>query len=41
MVPFLKDELKLGHFLESRIFVGSAMVAKILTKNGQVLHRSI
>ena len=31
---------KLGHYLGSSIDVGPAMTAKILTENGQVLHRS-
>ena len=32
--------LKLGHYLEPSIDVCPAMTAKILTENGQVLHRS-
>ena len=32
--------LKLGHYLGPGIDVGSAITAKILTENGQVLHRS-
>ena len=32
--------LKLGCYLGSSIDVGPAMTAKILTENGQVLHRS-
>ena len=38
--PFPDDVLKLGHYLELSINISSAMTAKILTKNGQVLHRS-
>ena len=37
----LDDVLKLGHYLGPSIDVGQAMTAKILTENGQVLHRSI
>ena len=32
--------LKLGHYLGPSIVVSPAMTAKILTENGQVLHRS-
>ena len=35
------DVLKLGHYLGPRIDVGPAMIAKILTQNGQVSHRSM
>ena len=38
--PFPDDVLKLGHYLGPSIDVGPAMTAKILTENGQVLHRS-
>ena len=37
---FPDDVLKLGCYLGSSIDVGPAMTAKILTENGQVLHRS-
>ena len=37
---FLDNVLKLGHYLGPSIDVGSAMTMKILTKNGEVLHRS-
>ena len=37
--PFPDDVLKLGHYLGPSIDVGPAMTAKILTENGQVLHR--
>ena len=32
--------LKLDHYLGPNIDIGQAMTAKILTENGQVLHRS-
>ena len=37
---FPDDVLKLGRYLGPSIDVGPAMTAKILTENGQVLHRS-
>ena len=37
---FPDDVLKLGPYLGSSIDFGQAMTAKILTENGQVLHRS-
>ena len=37
---FPDDVLKLGCYLGPSIDVGPAMIAKILTVNGQVLHRS-
>ena len=40
MTPFPEDVLKLGHYLGSNIDVGPAMMAKILTQNEQVPHRS-
>ena len=39
--PFPDDALKLGCYLGPSIDVGPAMTAKILMKNGQVLHRSM
>ena len=39
-VPFPDYMLKLCHHLGPSIVVGPAMTAKILTENGQVLHRS-
>ena len=39
--PIPDDMLKLGHYLGPSIDVGQAMMAKILTQSGQVLHRSI
>ena len=39
-VPFPDDEVKLGCYLGPSIDIGPAMTAKILTQNGQVLHRS-
>ena len=38
--PFPDDVLKLDHYLGPSIDVGPAMTMKILTENGQVLHRS-
>ena len=38
--PFPDDVLKLGHYLGLSIDIGQAMTVKILTGNGQVLHRS-
>ena len=38
--PFLDDVLKLGHYIGPSIDVGPAMTTKILTENGQLLHRS-
>ena len=38
--PFPDDVLKLGHYLGPSIDISPAMTAKILTENGQVLHRS-
>ena len=38
--PFPNDVLKLGCYLGPSIDVGPAMTTKILTENGQVLHRS-
>ena len=38
--PFPDDVLKLGNYLGPSIDVGPAMTAKLLTENGQVLHRS-
>ena len=40
MEAFPDDVIKLGHYLELSIDVGPAMTTKILTENGQVLHRS-
>ena len=37
---FPEDMLQLGHHLWHSIDVGSAMMAKVLTQNGQVLHKS-
>ena len=37
---FSNDVMKLGCYLWSSIDVDPAIIAKILTKNGQVLHRS-
>ena len=39
-VPFPDEVLKLGLYLGSSIDINPAMIAKILTENGQVLHRS-
>ena len=39
--PFSDDMLKLGHNLGPIIDVGQAMTTKIITKNWQVLHRSM
>ena len=39
-VSFPDDVLKLGHYLGQSIDVGPAMTMRILTENGQVLHRS-
>ena len=39
-VLFPDDVLKLGHYLGPSINIGPAMMVKILTENGQVLHRS-
>ena len=36
----IDDVLKLGHYLGPSIKVGPEMTTKILTENGQVLHRS-
>ena len=33
--------LKLGYYLWAGIDIGPAMTAKIITENGQVLHKSI
>ena len=38
--PFPYDVLKLGHYLGPTMDVGPAMATKVLTQNGQVLHRS-
>ena len=38
--PFPEDMLKLCHYIGPNIDIGPAMTAKILTQNGQVLHRS-
>ena len=40
-VLFTDDVLKLGHYLGPSIDIDPAMIAKNLTENGQVLHRSI
>ena len=39
--PFLDDVLKLGYYLGPSIDVDPAMTTKILSENGQVLHKSI
>ena len=38
--PIPDDVLKLSRYLGHSIDIGPAMTAKILTENGQVLHRS-
>ena len=38
---FPDDVLKLGHYLGPSIDVSPATMTKILTENGQVLHRSV
>ena len=38
--PFLEEMIKLGHYLGPSIDVGSAMMAEILTQNGQLFHTS-
>ena len=38
--PFSDDMMKLGCYLGPSIDINQAMTAKILTENGQVLHRS-
>ena len=40
IAPYLDDHFKLGRYLGPSIDVCPAMMAKILTKNSQVLHRS-
>ena len=37
---YLYDHFKLGRYLGPSIDVGPTMVAKIFTRNGQVLHHS-
>ena len=39
--PFPDDVLKLGLYLGPSVDIGPAMASKILTQNGQVLHRSL
>ena len=39
-VPFPDDMLKLGHYLGPSIDADPGLKTKILTQNGQVLHRS-
>ena len=40
MAPYPDDQFKLGRYPGPSIDVSQAMTAKIIKKNGQVLHRS-